>query len=179
VKTADGDIRISSINGGLDIFSTSGSIDIKGDPSELYAETMSGKITAFTNTSSARLKTAAGAIQVSGAIADLTAVTVSAPIDVVKTSFQRARLESVDGNISFRGGLPPKSQLDVTNHAGAIDFFVPANASASFVVSLYEGMLKNEFGLKPVREGTLALGKAPSAKVTIRSFKGRATLRKL
>ncbi|HEX6559560.1 MAG TPA: DUF4097 family beta strand repeat-containing protein [Longimicrobiales bacterium] len=187
VKTTDADTRVSAVAGGIDLFSVSGSMYITGAPSEVYAETMGGEITLSGNTQSARIKTAAGALHVSGSIADLTAVTVSGPVDVVKTSFARARIESVDGDIRFTGPLPARSMLEVTNHAGAIDLYLPAKSSASFAISLYEGKVVDEFGNvgkyaagQPfkARELKFALGSAPSAQVTIRSFKGRVALRK-
>lgn len=187
VKTTDAAIAVSDVTGGLDLFSVSGNIDISGTPAEAYAETMGGDITLRANTSSARIKTAAGALHVSGSIADLTAVTVSGPIDVAKAAFSRARLESVDGDIRYTGAFSSGALLDVTNHAGLIELVMPVKVSADFVVSQYSGQLQEEFGLGKklsggapykAREVAFTLGQTASARVTLRSFKGMISLRK-
>lgn len=188
VKTTDADIRISDVAGGLDLFSVGGAIAIAGAPAEVYAETMGGQIALHANTRSARVKTASGAVQVSGAISDLTAVTVSGPINLASVTFARAIVESVDGDIRYTGTFLPGSTLDATNHAGAIDLLLPRAVAASFSVSLYNGELKDAYGIankfkggaeQKTREMRFALGKTPSARVTIRSFKGRVSLQKL
>lgn len=186
VKTVDGEVNVKDVMGGLDLFSVSGSFRIEGAPSEIYAETMGGQIIVNANTASARLKTAAGAIKVSGTIADLTAVTVSGPIEVTKSQFKRARVESVDGDIRFLGALAMSSVLDVTNHSGAIDLFVPVKTQTEFTLSQYSGEFTDEFGFARKYSGartkakdyTFALGK-PLSKVTLRSFKGRISIRQL
>jgi hypothetical protein len=187
VKTTSADIRVSAVLGGLDLFSVSGSIDVQDAPREVYAETMGGEISLHATSSVARLKTAGGALRVSGSIADLTAVTVSGPINVANPDFQRARIESVDGDIRYAGTIPRGSGLDITNHAGAIDLILPADVSADFAVSLYAGELIDEFGARKklmrgdkakAREVIFALGEKPTARVALRSFKGRVALRK-
>jgi hypothetical protein len=106
---------------------------------------------------------------------------------MVNTSFQRARIESVDGDIRIVGTIPRGSGLDVTNHAGAIDLLLPADVAADFAVSLYSGELVDEFGVgkkhkgsskTKARELVFAIGDAPAARVMLRSFKGRIALRK-
>ena len=188
IKTASADARINGITGGLDIFSVSGSIAIGGTPREVYAETMGGDVVLDATSSAARLKTAGGAIRISGNISDLTAVTVSGPIDLSNASYQRARIESVDGDIKIAGQLPRGSTLDVTNHAGAIEMLLPADASADFAVSLYSGELIDEFGaVKKLiggtktskgREMVFVVGEKPVSRVSLRSFKGRVVLRR-
>lgn len=188
VKTTAADIRVSGVLGGLDLFSVSGSIGVTGAPREVYAETMGGRIELKASTSAARIKTAGGAIRVGGSISDLTAVTVSGDIDVGATTFQRARIESVDGDIRFNGALPQGSGLELTNHAGAIEISLPPNVSAEFSVSNYAGEFSDEFGIRKklvnpdkmkAREVTFVLGDKPNARVTLRSFKGRVLLRRL
>ena len=135
-----------------------------------------------------RAKTASGAITTSGQIADLTAVSVAGAIEVANTSFGRARLESVQGKISYSGAVQPAAVMDVINHAGSITISVPAQTSADFTFNLYEADLQDEFGIRKrwmmsnkfkAREMTFGVGDRPSARITIRSFKGPVAIWKL
>lgn len=187
VKTTSADIGISNVTGGIDLFSVSGSIEVTGRPREVYAETMGGKIALNASTAAARLKTASGGITVSGSIADLTAVTVSGPIGVTRLGYQRARIESVDGDIRYAGALPSRSALELSNHAGSIELVLPRDVTGEFSLSLYAGELTDEFGVAAktfnpktkTRELEFSLGAKPDARMTLRSFKGRVLLRRL
>jgi hypothetical protein len=187
VKTMSADIRISNVAGGVDLFSVSGTIEVNGSPREVYAETMGGDIALNATTKAARLKTASGSLKVSGAVNDLTAVTVSGPIDVTRLGYQRARIESVDGAIRYAGRPSASSDLEVTNHAGSIDLFMPRDVAGGFSLSLYSGEFVDEFGVaakyfnpkQKTREANFSLGVKSAARVTLRSFKGRVALRRL
>ncbi|HUP90594.1 MAG TPA: DUF4097 family beta strand repeat-containing protein [Longimicrobiales bacterium] len=180
VKTTDANISVAGVKGGLDLFSVSGTIDVTGAPAPTYAESMAGNITFRAKTSSARLKTAAGAIRVDGYAEDLNAVTVSGSIDVAKLSFIRARLESVDGDIRYFGSLNKSAVLEMINHAGGIELALPGNVSGEFLVSQYSGDFVDKLtGRKRTsREFKFATSKTPFARITMRTFKGRIVLRK-
>lgn len=186
VKTTSGDVRVSGVTGGIDLFSVSGALEIGGAPREVYAETMGGRISLNASTGAARLKTASGPIHASGSITDLTAVTVSGNLDITRLTAQTARFEAVDGDIRYTGAFAPKSRIEFSTHAGAIDLVLPANVTASFDVSLYAGQLIDGFGAaikagkssEKARNLAFTIGKTPSAQVTLRSFKGRIALRK-
>ena len=188
VKTTSGNINVRGVTGAVDLFSVSGSIVAGDAPRALYAETMAGEIVTDVTTSSARLKTASGVIKSGGSIGDLAAVSVSGDINASLTTFGRARLESVDGQIRYYGVVPPASVLDIINHAGAITMVIPAKTSADFAFNLYEADLNDEFGIKKrwmtnnnfrAQEMTFGLGDRPTARVTIRSFKGAVAIRRL
>ncbi|MGQ0815975.1 MAG: DUF4097 family beta strand repeat-containing protein [Gemmatimonadota bacterium] len=187
VKTTSADIDVRGLSGAVDLFSVSGSVSVRGAPREIYAETMGGGIRIAANTAVARLKTAGGALQVAGSITDLTAVTVSGAIDVARTQYRQARIESVDGDIRYAGAIPGNSGLELINHAGAIELAMPRDVAADFALSLYSGELEDDFGVAAkfnnpklkTRTLSFTLGEKSSARVTLRSFKGRVAVRKL
>lgn len=187
IKTGSADIAVTLAGGSVNLFSITGSIVVSGSPQSVYAETMSGEIN-LSNIRSrqARVKTASGVITTSGAIGDLTAVTVSGDINSVLQSFVRARIESVDGNIRYYGAIAPASVMDVINHSGGITLVIPASTSAEFAFSLYEADLTDEFAIKKrwmmskqkEKEMSFGVGDRPTARVTIRSFKGPVAIRR-
>ncbi len=188
VKTGNANITATSLSGALDLFSVTGSITVSGTPHEVYAETMAGNINlSALKTTSARVKTASGTIRANGDVSDLTAVTVSGDINAAMQSFGRTRFESVEGHIRYFGVIPPNAVMDVINHAGSITLVIPPTTSADFAFNLYEAELNDEFGIKKrwmmsnklkAREMTFGVGDRPTARVTIRSFKGLVSIQR-
>lgn len=188
IKTGSADITVTLAGGSVDLFSITGSIAVSGSPQSVYAETMSGEINlSNVRTRQARIKTASGIIKTSGVITELTAVTVSGDINAALESFGRARIESVEGDIRYYGAIIPAAVMDVINHSGGITLVIPPATSADFAFSLYEADLIDEFGIKKrwmmsnklkEKEMTFGVGDRPTARVTIRSFKGPVAIRR-
>jgi DUF4097 and DUF4098 domain-containing protein YvlB len=188
VKTNTANIIATSLQGALDLFSVTGAIHVSGSPREIYAETMAGEVNLSNVKSTAvRVKTASGVIKSSGDVSDLTAVSVSGDINAAMQSFGRARFESVEGNIRYYGSITPNAVMDVSNHAGSITLVIPPTTSADFAFNLYEAELTDEFGIKKrwmmsnkfkAKEMTFGVGGRPTARVTIRSFKGQVAIRR-
>jgi hypothetical protein len=185
VKTAGAEIVVFGVNGGVDLYSVSGNIHIEGAPREVYAESMGGGVTIAADTRSVRAKSGSGAIRLRGALTDLTATTVSGAIDVEGERVQRARFESVDGDIRWIGGFENHASLDFTSHAGAIEFALPSSAAAEFMVNTFEGGFDDRWGVKVVQGGSKLKGKelrftigAGGASVYVRTFKGPVVLRR-
>ena len=188
VKTGGANVDVAQVNGALDLFSATGTLNVSGTPRSIYAETMGGGVNVLNiKTPAARLKTASGAIRTNGIINELTAVTVSGDINAAMQSFGRARIESVEGQIRYVGAIPPQAVMDVINHAGSITLIIPPATSADFAFNLYEADLVDEFGIKKrwmmsskmkSKDMTFGVGDRPSARVTIRSFKGPVAIRR-
>ncbi|MBI4499928.1 MAG: DUF4097 family beta strand repeat protein [Gemmatimonadetes bacterium] len=185
IKAATADIEISDFRGGLDLYSVSGSIRVQADPEQVNAESMDGTVEIRGKTSFARVKTASGNITLGGFADEISATTVSGVIAVEDEGFQRARFESVTGDIRFSGTITRGGSLNIESHSGNVDVAVPASTEAEFQVNNFQGTIKN--GLtsqqaRPVRERggrelsfVTGLG---GADVSIRNFKGSVVLRK-
>jgi hypothetical protein len=181
VKSAGAGIHVASVTGTLDLFSVSGVVTVSGAPREIYAETMGGAINlSDVKASVARVKTASGTIRVGGDVADLTAVSVSGDINSA-SAFGRARFESVEGAIRHAGPIRDAAVVDMINHTGSITLTLPPKTSADFAFNLYDADLTDEFGIKKRwmmsnkfkgKEMTFGIGDRPTARVTIRSFRG-------
>jgi hypothetical protein len=188
VKTSGANVDVAGINGTLDLFSVTGTLNVTGTPRSIYAETMGGGVNVLNiKTPAARLKTASGAIRTNGIVNELTAVTVSGNINAAIQSFGRARIESVEGPIRYVGSIPPQAVMDIINHSGSITLIIPPATSADFAFNLYEADLIDEFGIKKRwmmsnkqknKDMTFGVGDRPTARVTIRSFKGPVSIRR-
>lgn len=184
IRTGSAAIHVSNVTGGLDVNSVGGDIEVRGEPREVFVESMTGRVTLDVRTAVGRAKTVTGAILMRGAIADATATSVSGNVLIEDATIERGSFESVDGELRFVGQLRRGSSLDFVTHAGAVEFLLPAATDAEFRFSTYEGGLRSEFGAQ-VRttiskikgsEQSFILGQG-GARVNIRTFRGRAIVR--
>ena len=188
VKTATASIDVSDVSGGLDLYVVSGTIDVRGNPGELNAEAIDGDIHVTGSPSWMRAKSATGAITFQGASPDAGLSTVSGPIKVEGGSgvFERTKIETVTGNISFAGRLDRSGAFDFDSHGGSIDIAIPEKTSATFSVVTIAGSITNNLSKRAPIAGRFGRGAeltteegGGGAKVSVRTFKGPVTLRRM
>ena len=187
VKTQDASVSITDFEGGIDVMTGSGDVEIGGRPREVYVESMGGNVNVATVTRSVRAKTGTGAITLRGVIDDVTLSTVSGAIFAVDTRIRQGRFESVEGRVNYRGDIATPSSLEFINHAGPIELVLPPKVTGSFTITTVEGTFQDSFGVR-VRHGvgklkgkafSFTLGNLPDSDINIRTFKGPVTLSKL
>ena len=191
IKTATANIDVSDVAGGLDLYVVSGTIDVSGNPRELNAEAIDGDIHITGSPPWVRAKSATGAITMQGASSDAGFSTVSGPIKIDGEGgggggvFERTKIETVTGNISFAGRLDRSGTFDFDTHSGSIDIAIPDKTNASFSVVTIAGSITNNVSRsKPIAgrfgrgsELTAEMGEG-GAKISVRSFKGPVTIRR-
>lgn len=187
IKTATANIDVSDVAGGLDLYVVSGTIDVTGNPHELNAEAIDGDIHITGSPAWVRAKSATGAITLQGASPDAGLSTVSGPIKVDGGTglFERTKIETVTGNISFSGRLDRSGAFDFDSHSGSIDIAIPDKTAVTFSVVTIAGGITNNLSRKTPISGRFGRGAELSseesgggAKVSVRTFKGPVTLRR-
>ena len=187
IKTATANIDVSDVAGGLDLYVVSGTIDVSGNPHELNAEAIDGDIHITGSPAWVRAKSATGAITLQGASPDVGLSTVSGPIKVDGGTglFERTKIETVTGNISFAGRLDRSGAFDFDSHSGSIDIAIPDKTGATFSVVTIAGAITNNLSRKAPISGRFGRGAELSseesgggAKVSVRTFKGPVMLRR-
>jgi hypothetical protein len=187
IKTATANIDVSDVAGGLDLYVVSGTIDVTGNPHELNAEAIDGDIHITGAPAWVRAKSATGAITLQGASPDAGLSTVSGPIKVDGGTglFERTKIETVTGNISFTGRLDRSGAFDFDSHSGSIDIAIPEKTGATFSVVTIAGGITNNLSRKTPIAGRFGRGaeltseeSGGGAKVSVRTFKGPVTLRR-
>jgi hypothetical protein len=187
VKTATASIEVSDVTGGLDLYTVSGTIDVTGNPRELNAEAIDGDIHITGSPSWVRAKSASGAITFQGASSDAALSTVSGPIRVDGGNgvFERTKIETVTGNVTFAGRLDRSGSFDFDSHGGTIDIAIPEKTGATFSVVTIAGSITNKLSKKNPTPGRFGRGAElvaeegeGGAKVSVRTFKGPVTLRR-
>ena len=187
VKTATASIDVSGVAGGLDLYVVSGTIDVAGNPRELNAEAIDGDVHITGLPSWVRAKSATGAITLQGSSPDAAFSTVSGPIKIEggKGIFERTKIETVTGNITFAGRLDRSGAFDFDTHSGTIDIAIPDKTPATLSVVTIAGTITNNLSKKSPVAGRFGRGaelmtdeSGGGARVSVRTFKGPVTLRR-
>ncbi len=184
VKTATAGIDVSGVNGSLDLYVVSGDVRVTGSPADVNAEAIDGTIHISGSPSWVRAKSASGDVTFDGKSSDVTMSTVSGKVTVKGSAFEKAKFESVTGNITFNGTFERGGLINFDTHSGTIDIGMPAGSSADFdIVSISGGIANGLTGKRPSvgRYGRGAeLGMSAGGggtRVVVRSFKGAISLR--
>ena len=181
-KSGSATIDVTGITGGLDLNIVGGSISVAGNPRELNIESMDGTVTVNGAPTWMRAKTATGDVTIRGSCTDLGITTVSGTITIRDGSFERSRVESVTGNVTFGAAVARAGTLLIDTHAGTIDLQI-GKASLDIDATTITGSITNSVTTRrptPGRDGrgeelTLSLGTG-EARVTLRAFKGNIRL---
>jgi len=183
VKTATASIEVSGVAGSLDLYVVGGNIKVTGNPADVNAEAIDGSITIVGSPAWVRAKSASGDVSLNGSSSDVTVSTVSGKIDVEGGRYEKAKFESVTGNIRFAGSFERGGLANFDTHGGTIEVGIPKGNDADFEVVSIAGKVTNRLtSSRPVagRYGrgselntTAGIG---GTRVVIKSFKGPVTL---
>jgi DUF4097 and DUF4098 domain-containing protein YvlB len=189
IKTATADVRVASVTGSLDVYVISGTIDVSGSPADINAEAIDGSILIRGSPGWVRARSASGAVSLWGTSRDATLSTVSGRITIDGAAtprgvFERARFESVTGDISFRGGIERGADIRFDTHSGAVEVSLPTRG-ADLEVTTISGTIRNEASsARPLTgrygrgaELTTTVGDG-GASVSVRTFRGAITIRR-
>ena len=184
VKAADASIEVDGVEGGLDLYSVSGSVRVRGEPATVRAESMEGPISIEARTPWLRAKTASGSIDLAGEVSDLAATSVSGTIRVAAARQARARIESVTGEIVVTGRPTRGGAWEIETHSGPVSLALAADTDAEIDVHTFGGEVRAELGRVISRRiDDLAgsdwkiLAGTGGTSMTVRTFKAPITVR--
>lgn len=142
LHTVSGDVRTQAYGSDVSAQSVSGDVDItgNGDDADISGNTVSGDVTI---------------IKVSGAVA---AEAVSGDLLVRDGSFDRASMNTVNGEIDFQASLRSGGKLTAESVNGDVDIQFGGDVNAKFDVETFNGDITNCFGPKAERTSKYAPG---------------------
>ena len=185
IKTATAPIDVDGVDGGLDLYTVSATIEVAGNPRELNAEAIDGDIHITGSPAWLRAKSASGAITFRGASSDAGLSTVSGQVKMEGGVFERTKIETVTGNVSFAGRIDRSGIFDFDTHSGSVDIAIPDGTNASFSVVTIAGSITNNASRGRPTAGRFGRGSELTtemgdggAKISVRTFKGPVTLRR-
>jgi DUF4097 and DUF4098 domain-containing protein YvlB len=142
LHTVSGDVTTESAGSDVMAESVSGDVEVEGDKSdtETEASTVSGDVTLF---------------RVSGTV---NAESVSGDVVVEEGSFNRAQLNTVNGEIMLRAELRKDGKVSAETVNGDVDLEFAGDVSAKFDIDTFNGDIRNCFGPKAERTSKYAPG---------------------
>jgi DUF4097 and DUF4098 domain-containing protein YvlB len=185
VKTATANIDVDGVDGGLDLYTVSATIEVTGNPRELNAEAIDGDIHIAGSPAWLRAKSASGAVTIRGGSGDAGISTVSGQVKIEGGPFERTKIETVTGNVSFGARIERNGTFDFDSHSGSIDIAIPDGTNASFSVVTIAGSITNKASRGVPVAGRFGRGSELTtemgdggARISVRTFKGPVTLRR-
>jgi DUF4097 and DUF4098 domain-containing protein YvlB len=179
----------------VDVSGTYSDVTITGVQSEVNVETVRGDVTVTGGSKFVSLKSVEGAVvlrNASGRIdlrsvnegivaaevsGDVTAETVNGDIELSRVQASSVEAATVNGDISYDGGIRDEGQYRMTTHNGDIEIGIPEKANARISVRTFNGELevgfpvKLEEGVRRNKRYDLTLGSG-SARIELESFGG-------
>ncbi len=163
--------------GDLDFRTAEGRLHLEGAPRSVTAETLDGNVEVAGAAPSLRIRTAGGTVVLRGVRGDVNVSTVSGPILIGGARLDRARFETVSGEISYKGSITPGGTLDAQTHSGNIELRLPPTLGADLDLSAPAGGIRSEFTLPSAARGSVrtSIGDGGAA-ITARTFSGHISL---
>ena len=179
VGTVSADITVRDVLGEQTLNTVSGDIDIEGAEGDLDIQTVSGDVDVSANGTAvdSRFETVSGDIDVEKLAGDVNATTVSGDINLLNGNFGRARINTTNGDMTFRSALAEDGRLDIDTINGEVDIRFRGKVSARFDIETFNGDINNCFGPEPVRTSKYTPGR--ELNFTEGGGKGRVTIHTL
>lgn len=185
ISTVSADIDIEEVEGEQTLQSVSGDITTEAFVEDIQAETVSGDVDIDGEGGSAEwdLTTVSGDITAQGVSGEIDCEVVSGDIEVGNGAFDRAELESVNGDILYEAGLRSGGKLEAESVNGSVDVEFDGPVSAKFEIETFNGGIDNCFGPEAQRTSRYAPGWEleftegdGDGKVSIATLNGRVTI---
>ena len=179
IRAVNADVDL--VDAGGWIYTITGTVHVSGTAGPIEIESMRGPVEVDARTPWLRVRGGDGAVVVRGAPQDADVSTIAGPLDVAADGIVRGQFGSVSGDVRYTGTPVPGGIYDFSNHSGAIDLRLPADASAALALSNVMGPIENGFTrVRPLASAPntmrLTLG-AGEAQVMARSFRGAIRVR--
>jgi DUF4097 and DUF4098 domain-containing protein YvlB len=174
IEGAQSEVSVQTVRGDIVIKGGTGFVTAKSIEGEVIVEGARGRI----NVSSVN-----EGIKITGASGDINAETTNGSIWLTKVDAKVIDVTTVNGDVTYEGGLAQGGRYAISTHNGDILMTIPETGGATFVVRTYNGDFVNNLGLKGSGEGrrgrrvTYVLGNG-SAEVELESFGGDISVRK-
>jgi DUF4097 and DUF4098 domain-containing protein YvlB len=111
-------------------------------------ESVNGSVDVACSCTRAQVSSVNGRVSVKGARGEVEASTVNGALSVAGGEFERARLETVNGQITFEGALQHHATLEVESVGGSVDLLLPASTDADFTIISFSGSIRNAWGVE-------------------------------
>ena len=160
VSTVSADITVEGVEGEQDLHTVSGDVETQAFGSDVSAQSVSGDVDVNGDGSDIEVSanTVSGDVMVSNVSGSVGAEAVSGDVSVREGSFERAGLNTVNGEITFHANLLDGGKLTAESVNGSVDIKFGGDVSARFDIDTFNGDIDNCFGPKAERTSKYAPG---------------------
>ena len=160
VSTVSADILVEDVEGDQVLHTVSGDVETHAFDNDVSAQSVSGDVDVNGNGDDIEVtvNTVSGDITLIGVSGDVAAEAVSGDVLVRDGSFDRAGLNTVNGDIDFQAALRDGGKLTAESVNGEIDIKFSGDVSARFEVETFNGDITNCFGPEAQRTSKYAPG---------------------
>ena len=148
VDAMSADITVLDVTGTVTADTVAGNISVTGTAREVTLESVNGNVDVACACTRAHAESVNGNVSVKGARGEVEASTVNGSLSVTGGSFERARLETVNGRITFEGELQRHATLDMESVGGSVELLLPAATNAAFDINTFSGTIRNAWGVE-------------------------------
>ena len=179
VNTVSADIDVTGVEGEQQLESVSGDVTTEAHSADSELGSVSGDIEvqgdgAMTRS---RMNTVSGDVDADSLAGEIQAESVSGDVTTVNGRFERASLNTVNGDIVYRAALLDGGRLDIETINGTVDVEFDGDVSARFDIETFNGSIRNCFGPEAVRTSKYTPGH--ELKFTEGDGSGRVTINTL
>jgi putative adhesin len=176
VSTVSADITSEGVGGEQNLHTVSGDVEAEAAASDVAAESVSGDVDVTGDGSDIETEanTVSGDVTVIGVSGAVVVEAVSGDLLVRDGSFERATLNSVNGDVDFQAGLRDGGKLVIETVNGEVDVQFGGDVSAKFDIETFNGDIDNCFGPKAERTSKYTPGWELS--FTVGDGDGRVTI---
>jgi DUF4097 and DUF4098 domain-containing protein YvlB len=143
LNTVSGDIETAAFSADIEIETVSGDVEVQGDGKKINV----------------RINTVSGDIDAEQLAGEVVAGSVSGDIQLINGVFERARMETTNGDMVFDATLGKSGRFNAETINGDVEIRFQDDVSAKFEVETFNGEIRNCFGPKPVRTSKYAPGR--------------------
>jgi DUF4097 and DUF4098 domain-containing protein YvlB len=185
VNTVSADISVTDVEGEQELESVSGDVETESHGSDIELGSVSGDVEVQGDNREirARLNTVSGDVDADSLSGEFHAESVSGNVSIINGSFERASLNTVNGDVVYHAALLDGGRLDIETINGTVDVEFDGDVSARFDIETFNGSIRNCFGPDSVRTSRYAPGRElqftegdGSGRVTINTLNGSLRL---
>ena len=177
-ESVSADISVKGTDGAsLVLNSVSGDLTVRANAQRMELESVSGDVSFIGKSPRSSVETVSGEIELQGIEREITVSTVSGDVNLDGKGIERARFESVSGDLELRLDVLDGGRLNAENMSGDVELSLPKDQQADFSAQTYSGDISSEFG--SVSRGSHGSEKRFShragnngAMITVESFSG-------
>lgn len=146
-ESVSADVKVVGLKpANLTLDSVSGDFHLDAETERLQAETVSGDIHFRGRADRMAVETVSGDIDLEGAEGEARVGTVSGDVRFAGSQLERARFESVSGELELDVDLVDGGRLEAENMSGDVELRLPAGQKAEFSAQTFSGRIRSDVG---------------------------------